>query len=111
MVGNLAVCKVGYGFLREEKAIQGWQAKLRTALFIAEFLHHQPQSVEKISVTCANTLFGQSTQTRGRIVRRVAFASNKISIWVKEDVAVFCDEQYQQPVDKTQYLAVVVLCV
>ena len=67
--------------------------------------------MEKISVARANALFGKSTQTRGRVVLRVAFATNEISIWVKEDVAVLCDEQHKQPVDKAQYLAIVILCV
>ncbi|SRR5260370_23370971 len=109
MVRNFTVCQVGYCITREEEAIQDWQAKFRAALFIAEFLHHEPQSVEKIGVARANALFGKSSQTRGRIVRRIAFASNKISIWVKEDVAVFSDEQHKQPVDKAQYLAIVIL--
>src|SRR6266566_1133549 len=36
---------------------------------------------------------------------------NKLSVRVKEDVAVLRDEQHEQPVDKPQYLPVVVLCV
>src|SRR6266566_1568708 len=111
MVSNFTVCEVGDCFPREEEAIQGRDTKFSTALLIAEFLHHESQSVEQIGVAGANTLFSQSPQTRSRIVQRIAFASNKVSIRVKEDVAILRDEQHEQPIDKAQYLAVVVLCV
>src|SRR6266566_3502015 len=63
MVSNFADCKVGDCFPREEEAIQSRDTKLSTAHFIAEFLHHESQSMEKIGVARANALFGQPPQT------------------------------------------------
>src|SRR2546429_8347823 len=105
MVGNFAVCKVGYCHPRKEKTIQSRDTKLSTALFISEFLHHEPQSVEKIGVARANAPFRQSPQTSGRIVQRIAFASNKVSMGMKEDVAVLRYKQNDQTGYKAQYLA------
>src|SRR6266487_1413096 len=58
-IGDLAVCEVWNGLVREEKAIQGGQTKLRIATVASEFLHHEPKPGEEVGVARAKALLGQ----------------------------------------------------
>ena len=57
----------------------------------------------------ANTLFRQEAQTRQRVEALIALACLCVSIGSEQQVAVFSNEEKEQPVHEPQQLPIVVL--
>ncbi len=78
VIRNFAIVQGSDGFVREQEAAQRRQAEF-VASAIPQLLHHQPQAVIQIAVTCANAPFCQLAQARNRIKARVPLAHLFIS--------------------------------
>lgn len=108
-VRKLTRVETGRRLRAPEERPESGKTQLRASRGRAELFEDEPEGTPKVGMRGASSFLRESTEPSHRVVAGVTLCRGRTMSGDEEETAVLGDEQENQPVDRAQELAVVVL--